>query len=116
LSQSNLFDGGGLAPSPRGRGRGERESEQRTRRGCEVPLPNPLPAGEGASLDTVLEMRRTLSKQKVALRHRQHGGGLAGQQLPIGAHLVGLGVDFHERHVAVQHHVLFANFANGFYR
>ena len=37
------------------------------------------------------------SEQEVALRHRQHGGRLAGQQLAVGAHAVGLRVDLHHR-------------------
>ena len=45
------------------------------------------------------------SEQEVALRHRQHGGRLAGEQLAVGAHLVGLRVDLHRRRVGVVHHV-----------
>ena len=35
------------------------------------------------------------SKQEVALRHRQAASRLASQQLAVGAHRIGLGVDFH---------------------
>ena len=38
-----------------------------------------------------------VSEQEVALRHGQHVGGLAGQQLAVGADLVGLGVDLDRR-------------------
>ena len=37
------------------------------------------------------------SEQEIPLRHRQHGGRLAGQQLAVGAHLVGLGIDLDMR-------------------
>src|SRR4051812_22086555 len=32
-------------------------------------------------------------KQKIPLRHRQHLGRRAGEELAVGAHLVGLGID-----------------------
>jgi len=37
------------------------------------------------------------SEQVVALGERQHGGRLAGQELAVGADLVGLGIDLEPR-------------------
>ena len=65
-------------------------------------LPHP---GRGAS-----------SEQEIPLRHRQHLGGLASEQLPIGAHRIGLGVYFHMRQVVVVDEMLFTNGAYVFHR
>src|SRR6266550_1372192 len=48
------------------------------------------------------------SEGKVALRERQLGRRLAGEELAVGAHLVGLGVDLERRLPGVVDHVLLA--------
>src|SRR5271165_6181999 len=52
-------------------------------------------------------------EQKVALRHRQHLGGRAGEELAVGAHLVGFRVDLDAGRGAVVHHALFGDAAAG---
>src|SRR5262249_51345762 len=49
------------------------------------------------------------SEQEVALRHRQHLGRCAGEQLAVGGHLVSLGIDLDLRRRAVVHHALLRN-------
>src|SRR5690349_15749528 len=53
----------------------------------------------------------TISEEEIALRHRQLGGGLAGEQFAVGAHLVGLGIDLELRLQGVVHHVALADAA-----
>ncbi len=57
---------------------------------------NGFGAGRGARADR----QHGRSEQEVALRHRQHARGLADEQLAVGAHLVGLGVDVDRAAVA----------------
>ena len=57
-------------------------------RGTAEPPPRPSPLARA---------RAGISEQEVALRHGQHGRGLAGEQLAVGADLVGLGVDLDHR-------------------
>ena len=45
------------------------------------------------------------SEQEIALRHRQLAGRLATEQLAVGPHLVGFGIDFESWQPAVMHHV-----------
>ena len=53
-----------------------------------------------------------LSKQKIPLRHWQTHRWLAGEQLTIGVHAVGLRVNFHLGQVGVVDHVLLLDAAN----
>ncbi len=56
------------------------------------------------------------SEQKITLGHRQLARRLADQQFPVGAHLVGLRVDFDVRLRAVVNHVLLANLPRAAHR
>ena len=58
---------------------------------------------------------RGLSEYEIALRHRQYVGRLAGQQNPVGAHLVGLGVHLNLWQGIVQDHVRLADVTGIFY-
>src|SRR5688500_3456120 len=51
------------------------------------------------------------SKQEIPLRHRQHRRRLAGQELAVGAHLVGFGIDLDLGAERVVDHVLLADLA-----
>src|SRR5215831_7953739 len=51
------------------------------------------------------------SKQEVALRHRELFRRRASQELAVGAHLVGLGIDLHLRREPVVHHALLGDAA-----
>lgn len=62
------------------------------------------------------DMHVARSKQKVALRHWQHFGGFASQELTVGAHFVSFWIDLHVGSITIQNHVLLANLANVFYR
>ena len=48
--------------------------------------------------------RELLSEQEIALGHGQHLGRLTGEQLAVGEHLVGLGIDLHLGQGAVVAH------------
>src|SRR5258707_13707461 len=49
----------------------------------------------------------SFSKQEIPLRQRQHAGGLASEQLAVGADLVGFGVHFDVRRGGIVNHVSF---------
>src|SRR5450755_4022001 len=49
------------------------------------------------------------SEKKIPLRHRQHLGGRAGEQLAVGAHLVGFRIDLDVWRGVVVDHVLFVD-------
>ena len=48
-------------------------------------------------------------EQKIALGHRQHIGGGAGQELAVGADLIGFGIDLDAGRCAVVDHALLGN-------
>jgi hypothetical protein len=50
---------------------------------------------------------------EVALRHRQHFGGRAGQEFAVGAHLIGFRIDLDLRRGAVMDHALLGDPATG---
>src|SRR5271154_6069390 len=53
----------------------------------------------------------TRLKQKITLRHRQHVGRRAGEQFAVGAHLVGLRINFDIGRSIVMDHALLGNFS-----
>src|SRR6516225_11298666 len=55
------------------------------------------------------------SEQEVALRHRQHLGRRAGEQLAVGGYLIGLRIDLDLGRRAVVHHALLRNAAAGIF-
>src|SRR5258708_36176539 len=70
-----------------------------------LPLPTgPATPTRNARMDTRLE-------QEISLGQRQHAGGLAGEQLAIGADLVGFGIDFEFGHGRIVNHVALAGTA-----
>jgi TldD protein len=54
------------------------------------------------------------SEQKVALRHRQNTGRLAGQQQTIGTYCIRLCIDFHARCIVIVQHMTLAHPSNVF--
>src|SRR5690606_6236475 len=65
--------------------------------------------GPCVMVETVSRVMGASSEQEVTLRQRQHGGRLAGEQLAVGAHLVGLRVDLDMRLVVVVDQVALAD-------
>ena len=55
--------------------------------------------------------RSNVSEQEIPLRHRQHLGRRAGEQLAVGAHLVGFRIDLDVGRGAVVHHALLGDVA-----
>ena len=51
------------------------------------------------------------SKHEIPLRHRQPSCRFTGQQFPIGAHLIGLGIDLDHWRCVVEDQILFADVA-----
>src|ERR1035438_1860232 len=69
----------------------------------------PLPTGPAIPTRYALMMCRFSSEQKVTLRQRQNAGRLAGQQLAIRPHFIGLRIDFDVWHCGVVDHVPLPN-------
>src|SRR6185369_17940654 len=59
--------------------------------------------------DAAFRPRYRLLEQEIALRQRQHRRRLARQKLAVGAHFVGVRIDFHLRQVAVVDQVALAH-------
>src|SRR6476660_10341233 len=70
-----------------------------------------LPLPTGPATPTRNARMATRLKQEISLGQRQHAGGLAGEQLTVGADFVGFGIDFQLGHRRIVNHVTFADAA-----
>src|SRR3954452_15546211 len=59
----------------------------------------------------IMDVARIMSEQEVALSHGKNLRGFADEQFPIGANIVGFGIDLDHRGCIVEHHILLANAA-----
>src|SRR3712207_6740646 len=59
----------------------------------------------------MMDVARIMSEQEVALSHGKHPGGLADEQLAVGAHVVGFGIDLDDGRGVVEDHALLADAA-----
>src|SRR5579871_3699793 len=94
------------AASRRLRTRAREESLERSKR-----VENGLSRKSGTRSVAAILSCSSPSKQKVPLRHRQLVRRLAHEQLAVGGHVVGLGVDLDLRRRAVVDHALLADLA-----
>src|SRR5689334_20513959 len=70
-----------------------------------------LPLPTGPATPTRNARMHTRLEQEISLGQRQHAGGLAGEQLAIGADLVGFGIDFELGRGRIVNHVALADAA-----
>src|SRR5690348_18421574 len=70
-----------------------------------------LPLPTGAAMPTRNARMHTRLEQEISLGQGKHAGGLAGEQLAIGADLVGLGIDFELGRGGIVNHVALADAA-----